>query len=208
MKKLFYCSSILLIFLSMSFTSLSVNAQSSSSWNKKNAAKWFEKREWLTGLKQLKPNSSINQTEFAKQYHANKIWWDEAFAFLREHDLDSLKTGKYLIDGNNVFATVSEGPPRRSDTSKFESHRNYQDIQYVIKGKSKIEVAPVSSATVITAYNEPKDITFYTAKGRYYIADSSSFFIFFPQDAHRPNLKMEGYDVVKRIVIKVRRRKL
>ena len=156
-------------------------------------------------LQQLKPHKSINKEEFAKQYHTNKLWWVKAFAFLEENDLDRLKPGKYAIDGENVFATITEGPPKRFDTSKWESHHNYQDIHYVIKGKEKIGVAPVSLATVTNEYDKARDLVFYTAEGRYYTADPDIFFIFFPQDAHRPNLEMEDYDMVKKIVIKIRR---
>jgi len=152
----------------------------------------------------LKPHKSINKVEFAKQFHANKIWWDEAFAFLKETDLSAIKPGKYLIDGDNVFATVTEGSPRRMDTTKWESHHNYQDIHYVISGKEQIGITNIDSVTVANEYNAARDLIFYTGKGKYYIAEPGTFFIFFPQDAHRPNLQLNGY-TDKKIVIKVRR---
>ena len=34
---------------------------------------------------QLKPHRSINNEEFANQYHTDKLWWDKAFAFLKEN---------------------------------------------------------------------------------------------------------------------------
>ena len=87
----------------------------------------------------------------------------------------------------------------------WESHQNYIDIHYVINGKEKIGVAPLSSATVIKKYNSAKDLTFYKAKGKYYVADPGLFFIFFPEDAHRPNLATEGSLAVKKLVIKIRK---
>jgi len=158
------------------------------------------------GLK-LKPHKSINKVEFAKQFHANKIWWDEAFTFLEKTDLTAIRPGKYLIDGDDVFATVTEGTPRRIDTTKWESHRNYQDIHYVIRGKEQIGITNISSVTVANEYNPARDLIFYTGKGKYYTAEPGTFFIFFPQDAHRPNLQLDKY-TDKKIVIKVRRTKL
>lgn len=156
-------------------------------------------------LKKLKPHESINKKEFALQYHAHKLWWDKAFAYLKFTELSQLKPGKYLIDGENVFALVTEGPAKLIDTTKWESHRHYQDIHYVVKGKEKIGVAAISSLVLTDAYNPARDILFYKGEGKYYRADTGNFFIFFPKDGHRPGLKVQGDEVVKKIVVKVKR---
>ena len=75
-------------------------------WTKKKAQKWFDEKEWLNDLK-LKPHSTINIQEFAKQYHSNKARWDLAFAYLGMANLDTLKAGKYSLDGDNVYITVT-----------------------------------------------------------------------------------------------------
>ena len=63
-------------------------------WTRHHAKKWFEKKEWLGGL-QLQPHKTINKMEFARQYQVNKVYWDKAFAFLKEHDLQTLANGRY-----------------------------------------------------------------------------------------------------------------
>jgi len=179
-----------------------VAAAQDTVWTPKKAAKWFKANEWKNGLK-LNASPSVNKTVFAQQYHKNKVEWDKAFAFLRDSDLLSLKPGKYVIDGTIVYATITESPEKTFEQSAWESHRKYIDLQYVIKGKEKMGVAPVDSATVIKPYNESSDGANYTATGQYYIAEPGTFFLFFPGDAHRPNIKVDGYDVVKKIVIKI-----
>jgi biofilm protein TabA len=169
----------------------------------KSVTKWLHKNEWKNGLK-LDVYKDVNKMEFAKQYHGNKPGWDKAFAFLRDSDLLKLKPGKYIIDGDNVYATITEAPEKTFEQTTWESHRKYTDLQYVIKGKEKIGVAQASTATVTKPYDESKDAANYTAEGKYYVAESGTFYLFFPQDAHRPNIKVDGYDVVKKIVIKVR----
>lgn len=166
-------------------------------------AEWFKRKEWLGGLK-VTPHPSIDQEEFAKQYRSNQKRWDIGFAYLKNTDLASLTAGKHLIDGENVFALVTEGPLKELDKTLFEAHQKYSDIHLMIKGKEKIGVAPFSSATVVTPYDPVKDIGFYTADGQYYVGDTETIFILFPKDAHRPGLKLEGYDVVKKIVVKIR----
>ena len=117
-------------------------------------------KEWQNGLK-LHPHGSINQQEMDRQYKAHKDQWDKAFNFLKQPHLDALKPGKYQIDGDKVFATVSEGPSKSFEKSEWESHRQYSDIQYVIKGKEIIGVAPFAALTVREPYNTKRDVIFW-----------------------------------------------
>ncbi len=112
---------------------------------KKEAKKWFKKKAWLNGVS-LVPHTSINQQEFARQYQSNKAYWDKAFAFLKEHDLATIAKGKYPIDGENVYASVTEDPSKDFDKTNWESHRKYIDLQCIITGDEKMGVWPVSKA--------------------------------------------------------------
>jgi biofilm protein TabA len=172
-------------------------------WTQAKAKKWLKSNEWKNGLK-LRPHPSINIVTFAKQYHKNQAEWDKAFAFLRDSDLEKMKPGKYTIDGTDVYATITEGPEKTFEQSAWESHRKYTDLQYVIKGKEKMGIALVSGAVVTQAYDDKADIAHYTSEGQFYTGDPTVFFLFFPSDAHRPNIHVDGYDVVKKVVIKIK----
>lgn len=174
-----------------------------SKWDAKKASKWVKQGEWRKGLA-MKLHPSTDMAAFATQYQKNQKVWDEAFRFLNRPDLDTLSPGKYPIDGDNVYASVSVGPNKEFDKTQWESHRKYIDLQYVIKGKEKIGVAPVAKATVTVPYSEANDIAHYTAEGKYYVASPGTFFLFFPVNAHRPNIKVDGYDTEKKLVIKIR----
>ncbi|MDB5242837.1 MAG: hypothetical protein JWP57_3462 [Spirosoma sp.] len=64
---------------------------------------------------------------------------------------------------------------------------------------------PVKNAQVNEEYNSTKDISFYTIEnGIYYVAEPGMFFIATPAEAHNPSNKVEGYDGVKKVVVKVR----
>jgi len=175
-----------------------------SQMSEKEINKWYKEGSWLNGVPRV-PHKSVNKEEFAKQYYGNKIWWDKAFAYLRETGLADLKPGRYQIDGDNVFAIVSEGATKELDKTKWEAHKNYADIHFVISGKEKIGITPVASASIVTEYDASKDIAFYNSKGKYYLSDPNTFFIVFTQDAHRPGVKADGSDTVKKVVIKVRK---
>ena len=175
--------------------------------NNKSLGKWYSEHDWLNGL-QLKPHKSINQQEFSRQYHLNKTWWDEAFEFLKTHDLDNLKPGNYIIDTGNVIASVSELPAKDKEQVNFEAHRNFNDLQYIIKGKAKMGIAPISDtqAIVTRPYSTRGDTETFEISGgeKYYMAQPGSFFIFSPKEIHKPAFKLDGYKIVKKIVIKVR----
>ncbi len=201
MKKVIFLSASVLM---LSVIAVRVSAQAApETWTKKKAAKWFDKKEWLGGAP-LSPDKSIDQEEFARQYHANQAYWDKAFAFLKEHDLQTIAKGKYPIDGDNVFATVTEDPTKDFDKTNWESHRKYIDLQCVITGTEKMGKYPVAKATVTKPYDEAKDVANYSAEGNILTIPAGTFVIFFPIDAHRPNITPGGNQVVKKIVIKVR----
>jgi biofilm protein TabA len=202
MKKIFALS-IILIFITPLFMQLGAQTSSNELWTKKSAKKWVKKMEWKNGLK-LNPHETVNITEFARQYHLNKEYWDKAFAFLRDQDLKTLEKGRYPIDSENVFAIVTEDPSKNFDKTNWESHRKYIDLQSVIEGEEKIGVYPVSKARVTKEYDDTKDIANYSADGKLYSAKPGTFFLFFPSDAHRPNITPGGNLVVKKIVIKIK----
>jgi biofilm protein TabA len=191
-----------LIILSL-FLELTTSAAFAQQWNAASAKKWVKSREWANGSK-IKLNSSADPVEFAKQYHANKAWWDKALAFLNDPKIDTLKPGKYVIDGDNIFAMITDGATKQKDSVRWESHRNYIDLHYVIRGKEQIGAAQVASATVTKPYNASGDAANYTVDGKYYAAIPGEFFLFFPSDAHRPGIRARGFDADKKLVIKIR----
>jgi biofilm protein TabA len=158
---------------------------------------WFKKGAWASGLK-LKTFRGINKQEFYRQYHANPDRWDKAFAFLRDSDLKKIAPGKYELDGTNVFASVTEGPLHEFDKTAWEFHKDYIDVQYIIRGKEKIGVAPVAGKTGTDFGDINKEAAVY------YIAQPDTMYIFFPHDAHRPTIQVDGVDKVKKVVVKVK----
>jgi YhcH/YjgK/YiaL family protein len=170
--------------------------------NEESATEWFAKKEWKNGLS-LEPHETTNKITFAEQYHKNKTAWDEAFEFLADN-LEAKEPGKYEIAGDNVYAIITEQPSKTPEMAKWEAHEKFIDIQYVIKGEEKIGITPLSTATLSKPYDETNDYSNYEADGPLYSAKPGTFFLFFPDDVHRPNILVEGFDVVKKVVIKVR----
>jgi biofilm protein TabA len=167
-----------------------------------NIDKWFKQKEYLNGLK-AEPHESVDKVEFARQYNANKDLWDAAFAYLKNTNLQTLPVGKYTIVPDKVTVSVTEDSTKNFEKTNWESHRKMVDIQYIVRGEEKMGVAPVSTAKVIRPYDEKRDAANYEVEGKYYVSTPDKFFIFFPTDAHRPNITTGGNKPDKKIVIKV-----
>ncbi|MCU0472257.1 MAG: YhcH/YjgK/YiaL family protein [Bacteroidales bacterium] len=176
-----------------------------TTWSDKQINKWFEKGEWLNGWN-IKPDATINRRQFAVSYYNNKERWDKAFTFLEENDLAKMEVKRYEIDGNDVYASISEYMTKNEEDARYEAHQKYIDIQYVAAGKELIGIAPVSlQKEVLEPYDPVKDIMFITVSRIIsFKATPDSFFIFFPDDAHRPGLKDGENSQVRKIVVKVK----
>jgi biofilm protein TabA len=190
--------------LFFSFAALTVSAQSTQDWTEKKATKWFKKKEYLNGLAATPVAEGIDKVQFAKQYSANKALWDKAFTYLKETNLQTVAPGRVAIDGDNVYAIISEAPSKDYDKTAFESHQNYIDLQYVISGEENMGKAPLASVKIDKPYNERNDISYYTGEGKIYTVPQNNFLIFFPSDAHRPSITPGGNKVVKKVVVKIR----
>lgn len=182
---------------------LSAQEQTTNEAKMKKVDELSEAKTWLGGLK-LEPHKSINRLEFERQYRLNKSPWDSAFAFLRDRDLSALPKGKYPIDGDNIYASITEDSTKNFENTKWESHRNYVDVQYVIRGEEKIGVCALEKATMTKPYDAKTDAANYSAEGTFYQAIPGTFFLFFPSDVHRPGVTPGGNKIVKKLVIKVR----
>jgi len=176
-----------------------------ATWSNKKIEKWFVNAEWLGGWK-VTPDASINKRSFAVSYYKNKERWDRAFIFLRSSDLSKLEVKRYDIDGDNLYATISEYITKNEEDAKFEAHRKYIDIQYLISGTELMGVSPISQKKdILEPYDTAKDIEFMTVtNSNNYKATPDRFFIFFPSDLHRPGVKADENSKVRKVVIKVK----
>jgi YhcH/YjgK/YiaL family protein len=176
-----------------------------SVWSSRKIDNWFEKGKWLNGW-QVKPDQSINRKEFAISYYRHRERWDKAFNFLKSNNLQELELKRYDIDDDNLYAPVSEYITKNEEDARYEAHKKYIDIQYVVSGKELIGVAPLSQKKdVLEPYDATKDIEFFTVNsGENRPALPDRFFIFFPEDAHKPGLKDGENSPVRKIVIKVK----
>ena len=141
----------------------------------------------------------------SKQYCNTHSGFSAGFDFLKRAVSENLPEGRYEIDGSNVFAFIQEYTSK--EESSFEAHKNYIDIQFIVNGTEIIYAADLDRLSVKTEYSEEKDIMFLDdyEKATKVILTDGVYGIFFPWDAHKPGLCLDGKpDTVKKIVVKVK----
>ncbi len=86
----------------------------------------------------------------------------------------------------------------------FEVHKNYIDIQYIVKGKETFgwKTKPKFPED---KYNPEKDCALFSEDdyGAFTLGEGE-FSIFYPTDAHAPKMKNAGNSTIEKIVVKVR----
>jgi YhcH/YjgK/YiaL family protein len=144
---------------------------------------------------------------FAVSYHRNPERWNKAFAFLRDSSLATMKPGRYELDGENLFVSISDYKTKEGDEIRYEAHEKYIDIQYVAAGYEKIGITSAAEIkTILQPYDPAKDIKFLGVKRtNEFEANQGSFFIFFPEDIHKPGIKDRFVSDIRKIVVKVKK---
>lgn len=139
-------------------------------------------------------------------YYGVNEKFEEAFKFIEKAVAENLPVGKYEIDGQELYASIQEYNSKLPENGKFEGHRNYIDIQYIISGIEAIEVVDISKAVLETEYNEAKDVELYNdnEKANRCVIEAGEYGIFFAHDIHKPGLAFDTSSPVKKIVVKVK----
>lgn len=132
--------------------------------------------------------------------------YTKAVDFLKNTDLENLAPGKYEIDGKNVFANVVEYTTIPWEEAKYETHRDYSDIQYMISGTETMTYAPIDELNVKVPYNEEKDVVFYDNEnpGLKVVVRAGEYMIFNPWDGHKPKAAAGQPAPIKKVIVKIK----
>ena len=146
----------------------------------------------------------LDHIQNALQYHRLSDHLSIALCALQKPDLLRAEPGRYELQGEDVFALPQRYTTKPHDQGKWEAHRKYIDVQYIVSGTEVMGHALLHNLTVSEPYNEEKDVLFLLGKGNLLIVSAGMFTIFFPHDVHMPTLAVAAPAPVHKIVIKVR----
>jgi len=84
--------------------------------------------------------------------------------YLKNTDFSAMENGKYEIKEGKVYAIVQDYNSKPELEGKFEAHRKFVDIQFIVEGEEKIGVGNLDDFEENTEYDEEKDIVFLEPK--------------------------------------------
>lgn len=114
--------------------------------------------------------------------------------------------GKYVFDGESLYAVSSVYDTEPRECRRFENHRRYIDIQLLVSGEELFDVCLPGTAPSDTDYSVDRDIEF-DALGTDFstvLLRKGDFIVLFPGEWHRPCLDPGDHSrVCEKIVVKV-----
>lgn len=136
----------------------------------------------------------------------------KAYAFLQRDDLASLPLGRTDIDGDEVFANVQEYETEPAEERRYEAHRRYYDIQFMVAGSEALWYAPLETLAPEGPFDEEGDGGLYApeegAPESEIVLRPGDLAVVAPEDAHKPRCipSADGSrpQHVRKIVVKVR----
>ena len=141
-----------------------------------------------------------------KEKHLYAPAIQKAIAWLQINDLDALPTGRQEIDGDKLYALVSEYWTEPKEKRRAEAHQKYVDVQYIVRGMESIGYSPLQDGLdVLEDKLVEKDAIFYmNPPGEVeIILEAGMFAVLFPWDVHRPNCLRGEAAPVRKVVMKI-----
>lgn len=142
--------------------------------------------------------------ENAEIYYGLGEKFKTAFEFLKMTDFNFIKEDRVELDGDNIFAIVAKYDTKNNEDAKWEVHKKYIDIQYMISGAENMGFVLADYLDIKEEYNDEKDIEILEGLGDYVQVNEGEFVVFFPDDAHMPGLKIKENELVHKVVVKIK----
>lgn len=128
----------------------------------------------------------------------------KCFEYYNAEDLLGREKGSYPIDGDNIFVNIVEYETVDRSQKKWEAHKDYLDIHMILSGEEIIDVNFIDNMTQ-GDYVKAED--FLAVEGEvtsYGICRPGDFMICYPEDGHKPGVKVDAPQKIKKAIFKVR----
>jgi len=146
-----------------------------------------------------------NSLKYTKNYYNLSDKIKLGLEFLKNNNLKNFDNGKYQILGDDVYINIQDYNAKSKAQGKWEAHRKYIDIQYIIEGTELIGVGEIQNFTTVEEYNEENDVEFLVSDidNQFIEMQENDFIILYPFDVHMPQISLTDVAYVKKAVVKV-----
>ena len=128
---------------------------------------------------------------------------DTAIEFIEGGGLNGLPEGRTDVDGDAVYVLVSQAQPAPGEDRPFETHSRYMDLHIDLEGAELCEVAR-GDLQEQQPYDEAADAALWQGDtSAALVLGEGRFAVFMVEEAHKPLIKAQGFDTVKKAVFKI-----
>ena len=124
---------------------------------------------------------------------------EKAIEFIKR--AEGSEAGRY--DEGEIYSLIQKIETVPATEKKFELHRKYIDIHYVMKGVEVIEWEVSENLSATDEYNPENDIQWLTGIGVPFILHEGMFCITFPSDGHKSGCCLENSAYLEKILVKI-----
>lgn len=130
--------------------------------------------------------------------------FEAAFETLKKLACENAEIGKYVIDGDNLYAMVQAYDTKPVAEKKFEIHKDYIDIQYIISGEELMGYESLDKLTPMGDYKPDAQFFYINEEYDKINLGAGEFVVFFPNEPHAPGAAVNDVpSAVKKIVVKI-----
>ena len=129
-----------------------------------------------------------------------------ALSYAEKYSDESTPIGRHEID-EKLAAVYNSYMTTLPEADKYENHREWIDVQYVIEGVEEIRVCPREGMEPATEFDVPADYEFCKSPEHYtsLILKAGDFAVLWPDETHSPQLAANGEPAkVRKIIFKVK----
>jgi YhcH/YjgK/YiaL family protein len=147
--------------------------------------------------------------DITNTYDMEKIYPDvirKVVNYLKNTEFNKCEAGKYELQGEDIYYTIMDVTTREKKLSRPEIHRQFIDIQFLVKGEELIGFArDTGNNKVYEDALQEKDVLFYedAENETDLIMKPGNFAILFPNDVHRPNCVYNNECLIRKVVVKI-----
>ncbi len=127
----------------------------------------------------------LDRIENAQRYKGMHPVVDQALDYLQKTDFSNIEIGRHHIN-DQLDAIVDEYETVAAESSQYEAHKKYIDVQLILSGEEYMGVVPLTYQTPSKPYDAEKDFALYQVAGQMIHVKTNMFVIFFPTDLHMP----------------------
>ena len=130
-----------------------------------------------------------------------------AVAHLKQTDFLALPAGNYDLQGKDIYVQVIDMATKPFAETRPEVHRQYIDVQFLVRGRERIGVASDTGRNAVAEDRlAERDLLFYAGMENESTLTMTpgSFAVFLPSDVHRPACAFDQPEPIRKVVVKVR----